>query len=103
MDRIHVTFQPMPIIRTQRVRNYLNMINSLNQIDNILDEPLNQAISDDNSVSEEFKNNLKEINVTEEMRPPTYIPFKKVHRGHEIGNKKADFKQRLQKNISLTA
>lgn len=67
MDRIHVTFQPMPIIRTQRVRNYFNMINSLNQIDNILDESLNQAVPDDNSVSEEFKNNLKEINVTEEM------------------------------------
>ena len=42
------------------------MMNSLNQIDDVLNESINQVISD-NPVSGEFKNNLDEINVTEEM------------------------------------
>ena len=71
MEGVNITFQSM-ITGGQRTRNifrdmsFLNMMNSLNQIDDVLNESINQVISD-NPVSGEFKNNLDEINVTEEM------------------------------------
>ena len=72
MEGVNITFQPM-IIGGRRTRNilrdmnFLNMMNSLNQIDDVLNESINQIDNHNNSISEEFKNNLKEINVSEEM------------------------------------
>ena len=71
MEGVNITFQPM-IIGGRRTRNilrdmnFLNMMNSLNQIDDVLNESINQVRSE-NPVSGEFKNNLKEINISEEM------------------------------------
>ena len=72
MEGVNITFQPM-IIGGRRTRNilrdmnFLNMMNSLNQIDDVLNESINQIDEHNNPISEEFKNNLKEINVSEEM------------------------------------
>ena len=71
MEGVNITFQPM-IIGGRRTRNilrdmnFLDMMNSLNQIDDVLNESMDQVRSD-NPVSGEFKNNLDEINVSEEM------------------------------------